>query len=66
MRDYMKQRKPTADEMYLEALRIRAEYDGPLQTKKFYEHGGVGYVTYPVVAEIDAAVSHYKRLAGVE
>lgn len=52
------ERKPTADELYLRALELRAEYivkASQVGTLKI-DHG-------PLVEEMKAAIEHYKKLA---
>ena len=55
------ERKPTADELYLRALELRAEYivkASQVGTLKI-DHG-------PLVEEMKAAIEHYKKLAWKE
>lgn len=55
------ERKPTADELYLRALELRAEYivkASQVGTLKI-DHG-------PLVEEMEATIEHYKKLAWEE
>ncbi|WP_314951567.1 hypothetical protein [Lancefieldella parvula] len=55
------ERKPTADELYLKALEIRADYivkAAQVGTLKI-DHG-------PLAEEMNEAIAHYKKLAWKE
>lgn len=59
MRDYIKPRKPTADELYLEALRIRIDY------VKAGVQFNLNFNSY-TSDETKIALAHYKKKAGFE
>lgn len=59
MRDYIKPRKPTADELYLEALRIRIDYVKAGVQLDFNFNSNTS-------KETERALEHYRKKAGVE
>jgi hypothetical protein len=52
------ERKPTADELYLRALELRADY-----IVKAAQVGTLRTDNGPLVEEIERAIRHYKKLA---
>lgn len=57
----MVERKPTADELYLRALELRADY-----IVKAAQVGTLRTDNGPLVEEMKAAIEHYKKLAWKE
>ena len=55
------ERKPTADELYLKALEIRADY-----IIRAAQVGTLKIDDGPLVEEMKAAIEHYKKLAWEE
>lgn len=55
------ERKPTADELYLRALELRADY-----IVKAAQVGTLRINNGPLVEEMKAAIEHYKKLAWEE
>lgn len=53
--------KPTADELYLKALEIRADY-----IVKAIKVGGLRTDDGPIVEEMKKAIRHYRKLAWKE
>lgn len=55
------ERKPTADELYLQAIEIRANY-----IVKASQVGTLKIDDGPIAEEMKAAIEHYKKLAWKE
>lgn len=62
MRGHMRQRKPTYDELYLDAVRIKAEF-----VAHACDSGNNANVSRgsSVIDELNTAIAHYKNLADV-